>query len=133
MIYNKKKKVTPEIGNTIECLWKEDAIKLIYDLRAKTKIYDSCAYFWNEIKRISSNDYVPNEKDILLRYDKSTGKIFIYMFIINLFINILIDNKVLLITHLVIMNLMVDFMYLMLLEQNQQGQNGLIVINVLML
>ena len=69
------KKVNGQIADAIETLWKEDAIRLIYDLRATMKIDDSCAYFWDEVKRIAAPDYVPNDKDILLVRYRTTGMI----------------------------------------------------------
>ena len=48
------------------------------------KIDDSCAYFWDEVRRIAANEYVPNDKDILLVRYRTTGIIhttFIYIYI----------------------------------------------------
>lgn len=67
--------VTTQIADAIEVLWKEDAIRLIYDLRATMKIDDSCAYFWDEVRRIAATEYVPNDKDILLVRYRTTGVI----------------------------------------------------------
>eukprot|EP01084_Bolivina_argentea_P031821 58885_1 len=39
------------------------------------KIDDSCAYFWDEVRRIAKNDYVPNYKDILLVKRLTSGVI----------------------------------------------------------
>eukprot|EP01083_Nonionella_stella_P013753 38683_1 len=67
--------VTPQIADAIETLWKEEAIRLIYDKRATMKIDDSCAWFWDEIRRIARPDYVPSDKDILLVYYQTGGVI----------------------------------------------------------
>eukprot|EP01084_Bolivina_argentea_P015247 28511_1 len=67
--------VTTQIADVIELLWKEAAIQTIYDLRATMKIDDSSAYFWDEVRRISKGDYVPNDKDILLVRYRTTGVI----------------------------------------------------------
>eukprot|EP00484_Ammonia_sp_Unknown_P007693 CAMPEP_0197075834 /NCGR_PEP_ID=MMETSP1384-20130603/211810_1 /TAXON_ID=29189 /ORGANISM="Ammonia sp." /LENGTH=358 /DNA_ID=CAMNT_0042514683 /DNA_START=175 /DNA_END=1251 /DNA_ORIENTATION=+ len=67
--------VTPQIAEAVATLWQEDAIKLIYSLRATMKIDDSCAYFWDEVSRIAASDYVPNDKDILLVRYRTTGVI----------------------------------------------------------
>mmetsp|Transcript_12752 Transcript_12752/g.11353 ORF Transcript_12752/g.11353 Transcript_12752/m.11353 type:complete len:414 (+) Transcript_12752:96-1337(+) len=67
--------VNAQISEAIEILWKEDAIRLIYDLRATMKIDDSCAYFWDEVQRIAAPDYVPDDKDILLVRYRTTGVI----------------------------------------------------------
>ncbi len=39
------------------------------------KIDDSSAYFWDEVSRVAANEYVPNDKDILLVRYRTTGKI----------------------------------------------------------
>eukprot|EP00487_Bulimina_marginata_P009723 TRINITY_DN4218_c0_g1_i2.p1 TRINITY_DN4218_c0_g1~~TRINITY_DN4218_c0_g1_i2.p1 ORF type:complete len:107 (-),score=18.91 TRINITY_DN4218_c0_g1_i2:166-486(-) len=39
------------------------------------KIDDSCAYFWDEVRRIAEADFVPNDKDILLVRYRTTGVI----------------------------------------------------------
>eukprot|EP01083_Nonionella_stella_P013752 38681_1 len=67
--------VTPQIADAIETLWKEEAIQLIYNKRATMKIDDSCAYFWDEVRRIAAPEYVPNDKDILLVRYRTTGVI----------------------------------------------------------
>merc|ERR1712003_300344 len=63
------------IANAIEILWKEAAIKLIFDMRATMKIDDSCEYFWDNVRRVASPDFVPNDKDILLVRYRTTGVI----------------------------------------------------------
>lgn len=64
------------IAKAIEILWKEDVIRLIYDLKATTKISDSSAYFWDQVKRIAASNYIPIDKDILMVKYKTSGKIF---------------------------------------------------------
>ena len=61
------------MAEAIEILWKEDAIRFIYDLRATMKIDDSCAYFWDNVRRIAAPNYVPNNEDILLVRYRTTG------------------------------------------------------------
>eukprot|EP01083_Nonionella_stella_P204964 746817_1 len=66
-------KLNPDIVDIIDLLWTEDAIRLIYDLRATTKIEDTSAYFWDDIRRVAARDYVPTEKDILYVRYRTTG------------------------------------------------------------
>eukprot|EP01083_Nonionella_stella_P076634 208928_1 len=61
------------ICHLIDTLWKDDAIRLMYELRAITNIADSTSYFFDELKRISRDDYVPNDKDLILLRHRSTG------------------------------------------------------------
>lgn len=60
--------VTPEIAAQIECLWKDDAIRRIYDKRARFGITDSTAYFFNEIRRIASPNYIPTFEVKKIKY-----------------------------------------------------------------
>lgn len=72
--------VNSAITEAIEILFKEDAIRLVYDLRATTKISESSAYFWDEIKRIAAPDYIPTTKDTLLVRYRTTGTQYIFDF-----------------------------------------------------
>eukprot|EP01084_Bolivina_argentea_P065443 119292_1 len=38
-------------------------------------IDDYCAYFWDDVRRIAQDEYVPNYKDILLVKYRTTGVI----------------------------------------------------------
>merc|ERR1719229_244989 len=58
--------LTPPVAELIKQLWTEKAVKSVYDNRAVTKIEDSSSYFWDEVDRIVQEDFVPNDKDILL-------------------------------------------------------------------
>ena len=65
--------MTSEIADRIEILWKEEAIRLVFEMRAKLTIPDTCGYFWNNVRRISAPDYVPTEQDILLVRYRTSG------------------------------------------------------------
>jgi len=67
--------LTPSVAELIKTLWEEQAVKSIYDQRAVMKIEDSSAYFWDNVDRIVSEDFVPNDKDILLVRYRTTGVI----------------------------------------------------------
>lgn len=67
--------VNTQIADAIEILWKEAAIRLVFDMRATMKIDDSCEYFWNNVRRVASPDFIPNDKDILLVRYRTTGVI----------------------------------------------------------
>jgi len=68
-------KFTDTMCEAIETLWKEDAVKQIYEERAFYKIDDSCAYFWDNVRRVAAADYVPDDKDIILVRYRTTGVI----------------------------------------------------------
>jgi len=67
--------LTPEIAEVIKTLWKEEAVKQIYDQRALMKIEDSSAYFWNSVDRVVDGGFIPNDRDILLVRYRTTGVI----------------------------------------------------------
>ena len=67
--------MTSEIADRIEILWKEEAIRLVFEMRAKLRIADTCDHFWNDVRRISAPDYVPTEQDILLVCHRTTGAV----------------------------------------------------------
>eukprot|EP01084_Bolivina_argentea_P225985 381791_1 len=66
-------KLTDEIVSALKCLWSEPAIQKIYEMRNITKISDSSAYFWDKLDQINSEKYVPDQADILLVRNRSTG------------------------------------------------------------
>jgi len=65
--------VNDEVANSIEILWKEEAIKEAFGERAKLKVDDSSEYFFNEVRRIAVRGYVPTDKDILMVRHRTTG------------------------------------------------------------
>jgi len=65
--------VDESIANNIQILWKEPAIREVFEQRAQLKIDDSCAYFFDEIKRLGVKSYVPNDQDLLLVRHRTTG------------------------------------------------------------
>mmetsp|Transcript_27386 Transcript_27386/g.43333 ORF Transcript_27386/g.43333 Transcript_27386/m.43333 type:complete len:448 (+) Transcript_27386:136-1479(+) len=62
-----------EIVAALKTLWGEPAIKKMYAIRNITKIEDSSAYFWNKLDMLNDKNYVPDEADILLVRNKTTG------------------------------------------------------------
>ena len=60
--------IDKNIAKNIEILWKESAIREVFDIRAQLEheIYDSSCYFFNQITRIGTQRYMPTDEDILL-------------------------------------------------------------------
>ncbi len=54
--------VNEEVAATIAGLWKESPIQETFGLRAKLKIHDSSAYFFDEIDRIANRSYIPTHE-----------------------------------------------------------------------
>lgn len=46
-------------------LWQDGAIKKAYSRRREFQLSDSVSYFFEELDRIASSDYIPSQKDIL--------------------------------------------------------------------
>jgi len=68
--------VNEELAQHIEILWKEDAIRQIFENRAIYHIDDSSAYFFDQIERIGDLDhYLPTDMDILYVRYRTTGVI----------------------------------------------------------
>mmetsp|Transcript_21733 Transcript_21733/g.19167 ORF Transcript_21733/g.19167 Transcript_21733/m.19167 type:complete len:409 (+) Transcript_21733:91-1317(+) len=65
--------INKEVANKIKIIWNNVDIKKAYDDRENLSIVDSAAYFFNEIDRISSIDYQPTERDILLVRTPTAG------------------------------------------------------------
>ena len=65
--------INREVANKIKILWSAENIKLSYEERTNLSIVDSSSYFFDEIDRISSIDYEPTERDILLVRTPTTG------------------------------------------------------------
>ena len=52
--------VTEDIAAKIDILWNDEGIKNTFQKRAKFGVTDSTGYFFNEINRISSPNYIPS-------------------------------------------------------------------------
>jgi GTPase SAR1 family protein len=60
----------------IQALWADPAIKEAFQShRALMQIPDSASYFFDDVTRISSSDYVPSPEDVLKCRNKTTGVI----------------------------------------------------------
>ena len=62
-----------EVANHIKTLWSDPGIQNIWQLRGLISVPDSCSYFFDNIDRICSNDYIPSDADILLVRKRTTG------------------------------------------------------------
>jgi len=63
-----------ELGEMIKHLWSDPGIQEIYQKRGKLyQLNDTTQYFMENIDRINSNDFLPNEEDVLRVRVRSTG------------------------------------------------------------
>ncbi|GAA5946743.1 hypothetical protein JCM3765_001996 [Sporobolomyces pararoseus] len=63
----------PRIRQAIKKLWDEQATKDVVGLSAKFQLNDSAKYFFDNIDRIGSDGYLPDDQDILRTRVRSTG------------------------------------------------------------
>ena len=54
--------VDENIATNIEILWKEGAVQQIFEQGQRLGIDDSCSYYFNEITRIGSREYMPTDR-----------------------------------------------------------------------
>ncbi|PWN93526.1 guanine nucleotide-binding protein alpha-3 subunit [Acaromyces ingoldii] len=62
-----------EVSRAIESLWQDAVIAQVMERTSEFYLMDSAPYFFDEVRRISSPDYVPNEADVLRARSKTTG------------------------------------------------------------
>ncbi|KAF5364744.1 hypothetical protein D9758_009302 [Tetrapyrgos nigripes] len=66
--------LSPEIADAIHQFWQDPIIGKIMDEHgSEFYLMDSASYFFTEVLRIGSPDYIPTETDILRARQKSTG------------------------------------------------------------
>ena len=63
----------PELAKTIHDLWQSPAMQKVYARRAEFWSSDATSYYLNEVERIASADFEPNEQDLLMTRVRSTG------------------------------------------------------------
>lgn len=65
--------VTPEIAHHVKILWSDPAIKYAFEMRSAFQLPDTCAYLFERIDAIGSQDYVPSYEDVLHVRARTTG------------------------------------------------------------
>ncbi|CAK9785192.1 G-alpha-domain-containing protein [Cutaneotrichosporon oleaginosum] len=65
--------MSAELFQAIEALWHDPIIPVIMDRSSEFYLMDSATYFFSNLDRISSAEYVPNENDVLRARSKTTG------------------------------------------------------------
>lgn len=66
-------KLTPEIIENLKKLWSNNVIQEMYAIRNEICVPDSSEYFFREIDRVTTTDYVPNDTDLLMVRYRTTG------------------------------------------------------------
>lgn len=68
-----EQEVTPEIGEAVEALWQDPAVKQQYEKASEFQLNDSAGYFFDAINRIAADGFVPTEQDVLRSRARTTG------------------------------------------------------------
>eukprot|EP00008_Paramoeba_atlantica_P006566 CAMPEP_0201476990 /NCGR_PEP_ID=MMETSP0151_2-20130828/2120_1 /ASSEMBLY_ACC=CAM_ASM_000257 /TAXON_ID=200890 /ORGANISM="Paramoeba atlantica, Strain 621/1 / CCAP 1560/9" /LENGTH=304 /DNA_ID=CAMNT_0047857577 /DNA_START=297 /DNA_END=1211 /DNA_ORIENTATION=+ len=71
-IRNPSSTITPECIGEIERLWNDPAIKRVWD-EDLSSVGESASYFFGQLERISSPNYIPSVEDVLRVRVKTTG------------------------------------------------------------
>eukprot|EP01083_Nonionella_stella_P001065 3066_1 len=66
-------KLTKEVQDNLIKLWKHPVIQAMFTIRNEICVPDSTEYFFDEMDRITSDDYVPDDKDLLMVRYRTTG------------------------------------------------------------
>jgi GTPase SAR1 family protein len=65
--------IDPVLGQHIANLWHDEGIQVTYANRAKYQLTDSAAYFFDKIKEVSTESYLPSQQDVLRSRVRTTG------------------------------------------------------------
>lgn len=65
--------LTSQMADDIKKLWSDKGVQAMYERRAEYQLNDSAQYYFDAIVRISAEDYVPTEQDVLRSRAKTTG------------------------------------------------------------
>jgi len=65
--------IDPVLGQHIANLWRDEGIQRTYANRAKFQLTDSSQYFFDKIKDVSAENYLPTQQDVLRSRVRTTG------------------------------------------------------------
>jgi GTPase SAR1 family protein len=65
--------LTPEVGAVISALWNDPGIRRTYEHRASYQLTDSADYFFNRLKDVCQQHYLPTQQDVLRSRVRTTG------------------------------------------------------------
>eukprot|EP01125_Pyxidicula_operculata_P009997 TRINITY_DN3289_c0_g1_i4.p2 TRINITY_DN3289_c0_g1~~TRINITY_DN3289_c0_g1_i4.p2 ORF type:complete len:347 (+),score=69.14 TRINITY_DN3289_c0_g1_i4:1294-2334(+) len=66
-------KLTKSMADTIEELWKDDAIQKAFSLKNEFTLEDGTEHLLSKVQRLVEDDYVPTDEDIVRARVKTTG------------------------------------------------------------
>uniref|UniRef100_A0A3B3T0S6 Guanine nucleotide binding protein (G protein), alpha transducing activity polypeptide 2 n=1 Tax=Paramormyrops kingsleyae TaxID=1676925 RepID=A0A3B3T0S6_9TELE len=62
-----------ELSDVIKRLWKDSGVQAAFERAAEYQLNDSASYYLNDLDRITQQDYMPTEQDVLRSRVKTTG------------------------------------------------------------
>lgn len=65
--------ITGEIARDIEHLWSDAGIQATFDKRTRFQFPDSGPYFFDRVQQMITDDYIPDEQDVLRCRVRTTG------------------------------------------------------------
>jgi len=65
--------LTPDIANYIALLWLDEGIQTTYNNRSQFQLTDSSKYFFDKVREIAQEGYVPTQQDMLRSRVRTTG------------------------------------------------------------
>jgi len=65
--------ITNSLGEEIKALWTDEGVQQAYGRQSEFQLNDSAKYYFDNIDRIASEDYIPTEQDVLRSRAKTTG------------------------------------------------------------
>jgi len=65
--------LTTELAEYIKTLWKDPGVQETFTRSAEFQLNDSAAYFFEEIDRLATANYIPSEQDVIRCRAKTTG------------------------------------------------------------
>jgi len=65
--------LTPELGQKISALWLDPGIQRTYARRTEFWLMDATPYYLTEVLRLTEEDFIPTEEDIVMTRVRTTG------------------------------------------------------------
>jgi len=65
--------IDEKLGQALQAIWEDQGIQATYDQRANFQLTDSTKYFFDRLKDIMKEGYIPTEQDVLRSRVRTTG------------------------------------------------------------
>ncbi|KAL7985208.1 hypothetical protein Chor_003778 [Crotalus horridus] len=65
--------MTPELAGVIKRLWRDPGVQACFSRSREYQLNDSASYYLNDLDRISQQNYIPTQQDVLRTRVKTTG------------------------------------------------------------